>query len=1612
MVKIPGQITKYRILRTLEKSNYSIVYRAEDPHRRPLIIKCAKANLNHLNNLISREFQILSRLKHPGIVAVHDYGIDAALGAFFTMDEITGLPLNRHFRGYSPQLTAVLLQILDALASFHEQDFVHGDLKPEHIIFNPERRQAVIIDFGFAGISRRPAGGGTMGYIAPEILKGINQDQRSDLYSLGVIMYEIVAGQKPKTPLTDLPGLPDDLNRLLHRLLASEPALRPAWPEIRHILEKHCGGPTRATKPYRVDLPTTVFIPPDGIELDINPGTAYFFTGETGSGKTRLLKEMRYQLQMNQRLVLSFTGADQESLVCAAAQLSETKMEEISETGGRFAALEAITRSLLKICPATGLVIMIDDIDLMNEEDRAFAAYLGYAIKDTNIALVVSGRSGTWSAPSGWLIKNIPAWSPAEIQQLLEKTFVPLEIKGRQDLAGWLWRHSGGLPLFVVELIRTLHQSEVLVYQDHRWLVAADQLDLIPVPARIHNALEEKYRQLAGPARQLFDCLTVINAAVDADVLEDIMAAPISQELEQLKYHGYIQDELSKDRRMIMVANEAMIPIVRQQLGHAEWLELQRKVIAGLEKHLAARPLYYGLVAGLYREAEDDEKAGDYLQAAGQYAEKIFDYHGALNYYYQAAEIALRRHQPSAAGLLMNTGRLARLLGLREPAVAAFQQAIDLGPKNISAKAHLELGLFFSALEENEESFRHLQTARSSLPVDEEDYFRAGNALAYIQMFRQRHKEAAELLDQSLAWAKQNQSPRLTADTLYLQAVQEWSRTNYLQALQIARLAHEFAGQAGLIKEQADAALLIATSAMSQNELPTAQEFLNQAYEGYHRLNRIESLQVVLINQAILSFCQGKPADAEKVLQQTLIRSRQTGNRETQYTALRTLAEIQKLFGRFDAAGRAYEQAHELIPQYFEPVREMVDLYIIKNQLDQARALLAANQPEQPSPEYFLAWADLETAQHNKTAALQHLCQADKLLNAQSRPLVRQIYWMSATHFFFDLKEYEKSYQAAQQARAAVEGYEYYRRKMDALIKICRTALEPTLDVDIKTEISALYDMGAIYDSARYQCLRLEVLTATNRLPENLRALQTELNQAEEVFVSLGAKQDMIRLLQIREKLGVLGATSAPDSSRLVNYLDAFQRLAELISQDLGEESFLHRVLNLVINVTGAERGALFVKTAAGMNLAAGLNLDQTTLSDAENLSHTAIAASDRNQLVFVPDALNDPDFNLAKSVMLNQIRSLLCLPLVINNSIIGCLYLDTRTPGRLLGASDQDFLLAVARILAAVIEKSIAFNDVKMDNALLKSNIIREIGQGYLISRSRVMKNIYRVIEDTAPTNVPVLILGETGSGKGMIARLIHLKSQRHQSKFMTINCGTIPETLLESELFGHKKGSFTGALSDKPGLLEEAEHGTVFLDEIANTSLGFQAKLLEAIEEKIIRRVGETAVRAIDVRFLFATNRDLDIEVEEGRFRKDLFYRINVFQITVPPLRERPADILRLAQMFLERFSREINKKIDGFTADVQQWLQNYYWPGNIRELQNYIERAVIQARGRRITLQDLNITAMPKSDQNLTELKKEAIEEALKKANGRVTKAAELLKINRRTIQRYIKKFHIIK
>lgn len=343
---------------------------------------------------------------------------------------------------------------------------------------------------------------------------------------------------------------------------------------------------------------------------------------------------------------------------------------------------------------------------------------------------------------------------------------------------------------------------------------------------------------------------------------------------------------------------------------------------------------------------------------------------------------------------------------------------------------------------------------------------------------------------------------------------------------------------------------------------------------------------------------------------------------------------------------------------------------------------------------------------------------------------------------------------------------------------------------------------------------------------------------------------------------------------------------------------------------------------------------------------------------------------------------------------------------------------------LLLVLRKAEEREALKRENRELRAAVMREHSFDDLLGKSEAMKQLFATIAKAAPFKTTVLIMGESGVGKELVARSLHKRSPRAHKPFVAVNCGAIPEALLESELFGHKRGAFTDALHDKRGLFEEAEGGTLFLDEVGELPLALQVKLLRVIQEGTFRRLGETQDRKSDVRLVAATVRDLAAEVKAGRFREDLYYRLNVLSITLPPLRQRREDIPLLIDHFIERYNARLGTRITGIEPAAAKLLYEYSWPGNVRELENTIERAMVLAEGNILRVTDLPERIREPTDPIAAELAKgdlsikrtmRVIEEilirrALEKTKGNRTRAAELLEISHRALLYKIKEYGI--
>jgi DNA-binding NtrC family response regulator len=360
---------------------------------------------------------------------------------------------------------------------------------------------------------------------------------------------------------------------------------------------------------------------------------------------------------------------------------------------------------------------------------------------------------------------------------------------------------------------------------------------------------------------------------------------------------------------------------------------------------------------------------------------------------------------------------------------------------------------------------------------------------------------------------------------------------------------------------------------------------------------------------------------------------------------------------------------------------------------------------------------------------------------------------------------------------------------------------------------------------------------------------------------------------------------------------------------------------------------------------------------------------------------------------------------------------IETAVEAMKMGANDYITKPIDLNELSIHISKAQRENLLLRENRLLRMEVRKKFEFKNIIGKSKQMQEVFSLIEKVAPSNSTVIIYGGSGTGKELVAKAIHYNSSRADKPFLPFNCGAIPETLVESELFGHTKGAFTGAIQAKRGLFEETNGGAIFLDEISTILPSVQVKLLRVLQEKEVMKVGSTERTKIDVRMIAATNEDLEANVKKGKFREDLFYRLHVFPIFLPDLKERKEDIPLLAYHFLDLYTKENQKQIKGISKEAMKLLLEYHWPGNVRELENAIERAVVMADQNYLTPKDFskNLKEGPidlikkgvTDRKSLDDIKAEYITEILKETDGNKRIAAEILKVNPRTLYRFTKK-----
>ena len=488
-----------------------------------------------------------------------------------------------------------------------------------------------------------------------------------------------------------------------------------------------------------------------------------------------------------------------------------------------------------------------------------------------------------------------------------------------------------------------------------------------------------------------------------------------------------------------------------------------------------------------------------------------------------------------------------------------------------------------------------------------------------------------------------------------------------------------------------------------------------------------------------------------------------------------------------------------------------------------------------------------------------------------------------------------------------------------------------------------------------------------------------------------------------------------PAASRLAQNLNALLKISRIVHSIRDLEQLQTQILELIFEVAPAESGAVLLDSKGGGEFGSMFARHRPFAATQSVRVSRTITRQVLQQGVAVlgSDVAGGGELSSVESVVSSNVRSLLCVPLTVFQNVIGCIYLDTTNPLSRFDGEHLQLVAAIAGISAVALDNARRLQWLEQENLRLTTEINLEHN---MVGESARMREVYQFLSLVSPKESTVLIEGESGTGKELVARAIHRNSPRSGKAFVPINCAAIPEGLLESELFGHERGAFTDAVSQKKGKFEMANGGVIFLDEVGELAPALQVKLLRVLQEREFERVGGTHPITVDIRLIAATNKNLDEAVKAGSFRLDLYYRLNVLSLVMPPLRDRRDDIPTLAGYFVKKYCKKCKVKPKTISPEAMASMVNYDWPGNVRELENAIERALVLSVSDSLQPEDLPESilerdlpggmAPAKYHGTVKEVKKQLILEAVEGAKGNYTEAARLLGVHPNYLHRLIR------
>ena len=1391
--------------------------------------------------------------------------------------------------------------------------------------------------------------------------------------------------------------------------------------------------------------------------------------GESGSGKSRLLREFRYHVQTEgleflqgscyetgrsvyQPFVEAFRllsptvrqilgERDPAGAEARQAQVLSPLFPELfpaaealeppagNDAAGKTLLFESAAQILSEIGSKRPFILALEDLHWAGSLSLEFLRYLRDRSPELPVLMVgtyrddeVAGRPleslASQEPPSGTqLVLRLERLELEEIAHLV-RSMLSLE-EDPEELSLLLHRQTAGNPLFIEEILKALAEESTLERKEGRWALDLAHLQKLEVPRSINETLTRRLSKLGDEERQLLRVLSVFNRPTPRFLLERAGgwdAVIIAPRIAHLLSRGILARSEEAGQEKVSFAHVKTRELVYRNLG-AERTRLH--LLAGqlLEEASRLRPdETLEEVAFHFLQGGAREKGLHYAERAGDKCARLYAYAPALEFFQKALTLLPRNESRRRMEFF---GRIARI-HIQSANYAEMQDYLNRGLRiarslqDRSREGHFIASIAWGHLLQGhfELAVRNSRTALALFePLgDHQGMGRTKNIIATAYARMNRFEEAIPYFVQALDHLETAGDPEQTVSV----------RNNL-----------------GLVH-------------LCQNRVEEGLRLFREALEAWRKIGDKRGTAMTLANIAQALKDTGKLEEAVKSAEEANRLYRETLDRTHLAVTLSSTAEIQMARGAYDLALRLAEESLQVRREIGEPSTIPLSLDLVgaaRRSLGDLAGALEAHQEglriardhRNDLQEGFLQAAlalDALEEEKLKDAALsaeKSMVIGRRLRNRKMQALALRVlvatglgtgHAREAASRARDLDSLVAQGGSGEERCRAVRGLGLCRLS-EGNLQEAEELLERALDGALK--------LGRLDLSAEARLALARVAEKAGKPAREMEFLRGAAGDFREIasriedsglrrrYLASGTRRLVLERVAdaqvVRAEAGAEVQRKAPP----VKLLATMYEISQIINTIREPTELLNRVLDLAIQIVGAERGLIFLleEGTGELKIRVARNLERETIRDAGEYSLHILQKAREGRSIVTLDAGSDERFQSFDSVSLYNIRSLACVPLRMRDRILGTVYLDSRKPGALFGEEDLEFLEAFANQAAIAIENAQLYSALKEENLYLRKTVEARYGFENIIGNSPALEKVLERAARVADSDVAVVIEGESGTGKELVARALHFNSPRREKRFLSENVAALPETLLESELFGHVKGAFTGAEQDKQGLFELADGGTLFLDEVGEMSLALQSKLLRVLQEGEIRPVGGSRSRKVDVRILAATNRELKSLVAEKKFREDLYYRLNVVTLTLPPLRQRKEDLPVLVDHFLEKTARQKGTKPLRIDSTVLALLVRHHWPGNVRELENTISRLSLFASGPVITLSDLardpdlldRVAELPGGRKAPEpDLRREDIKQALKATRGNKVQAAALLGISRATLFRKIRQLQI--